>query len=61
VKEFYRDTYYYIKTPGKKAERATGDVKEAWRAHPVPARKKRPKAQGHCAAKKIARSSSPLS
>jgi hypothetical protein len=61
VKEFYRDTYYCIKTPGKKAERATGDVKEAWRAHPVPARKKRPKAQGHCAAKKIARSSSPLS
>jgi hypothetical protein len=61
VKEFYRDTYYHIKTPGKKAERATGDLKEAWRAHPYQARKKRPKAQGHCAAKKIARSSSPLS
>jgi hypothetical protein len=52
VKEFYKDTYHCIKTPGKKAERATGDLKEAWRAHPYQARKKRPKAQGHCAAKK---------
>jgi hypothetical protein len=48
------------KNPGKKDERATGDLKEAWRAHPYLAGKRRPKALGHCTVKKIAKSS-PLS
>jgi hypothetical protein len=41
VKEIYKDTDHYIKTPGKKAERATGESKEAWRAHPYQAKKKK--------------------
>jgi hypothetical protein len=35
------NTDYSIQTPGKKAERATGITKEAWRAHPYQARKKK--------------------
>jgi hypothetical protein len=39
VKEIYKDTYHYIKTPGKKAK-GNGRIKRGLESPPVPGEEK---------------------